>query len=88
MSKVLGWAAFGVAVRWWQLGMEMRPFFARETILQYPLYAAVTGSFGYWLTGVEQRQTALLRRRRDLLLEKRRRHALADEADGAPTVVA
>lgn len=40
------------------------------------------GSFGYWLTGVEQRQEAYLNQRREALLEKRRRYA-----GGAPTVV-
>lgn len=76
-----------MAVRWWQLGIEMRPFFGRETLWQYPLYAAVTGSFGYWLMGVEERQTNYLAQRREALLEKRRRHAIADGADGVPTAV-
>lgn len=53
----------------------MRPFFARQTAWAYPLFAAAGGSFGYWLTGVEQRQRSILSERRDALLEKRRRRA-------------
>lgn len=72
-----------MAVRWWQLGIEMRPFFARDTILHYPVYATVTGSFGYWLMGVEQRQINYLNQRREVLLEKRKRFAAAGGIDGA-----
>lgn len=75
MSKVLGWAAFGVAVRWWQLGIEMRPYFAKETLWHYPVYAGITGSFGYWLMNVEERQIKYLNERKEALLEKRRRFA-------------
>jgi hypothetical protein len=65
----------GLAVRFWQLGMEMRPFFNRESLWAYPLFAAVGGSFGYWMTGVEQRQLRVLTERRNALLDKRRRRA-------------
>lgn len=53
----------------------MRPFFGRESLWAFPFFAAVGGSFGYWLTGVEDRQVKLLADRRDKLLEKRRRRA-------------
>ena len=53
----------------------MRPFFNRESLWAYPVFAAAGGSFGYWLTGVESRQVSLLHERRDNLLEKRRRRA-------------
>lgn len=33
----------GVAVRLWQLGIEMRPFFNRGSLWGYPLFAAVGG---------------------------------------------
>jgi len=64
-----------VAVRFWQLGIEMRPFFNRGSLWVYPLFAAVGGSFGYWLTGVHDRQLDVLRERRDNLVAKRRRRA-------------
>ena len=53
----------------------MRPFFNRESLWAYPVFAAAGGSFGYWLTGVDNRANDLLRERRDALLEKRRRRA-------------
>lgn len=63
----------GIAVRLWQLGIEMRPLFMRKNLWTYPVYAAVGGSFGYWLTGVEHRQLAVLQERKARLLEKRRK---------------
>lgn len=65
--------ATGIAARLWQLGIEMRPLFNKESLWVYPIYAGIGGSFGYWLTGVEQRQFRLLSDRRDALLEKRAR---------------
>lgn len=73
----------GIAVRVWQLGIEMRPFFNRESLWVYPLFASVGGSFGYWLQGVEKRQLRVLGERRDSLLEKRRRRA--EQNKGATT---
>ena len=68
----------GVLVRIWQLGLEMRPFFARETLWVYPVYAATGASFGYWMTDVERRQSAILKERKSLLLEKRKRREERD----------
>ena len=68
----------GLAVRFWQLGIEMRPFFNKESLWVYPVYAGVGGSVGYWLMGVEQRQVRFLNQRRESLLEKRRRRAERD----------
>lgn len=65
----------GVAVRLWQLGIEMRPFFNKQSLWVYPVYAGLGGGVGYWLMGVEQRQVAFLNERRESLLEKRRRRA-------------
>lgn len=66
----------------------MRPFLARDTLIHYPIYAAITGSFGYWMMGVEQRQMKLLKGRREALLEKRRRYAATTEGiDGVVPVV-
>ncbi|ORY17139.1 hypothetical protein BCR34DRAFT_597222 [Clohesyomyces aquaticus] len=80
VSKVLFWSGFGVAVRIWQLGIEMRPFFNKESLWVYPVYASIGGSFGYWLMGVEGRQYKLLSDRRDSLLEKRARRKEREEA--------
>jgi len=79
VHKVLFWTGFGIAVRLWQLGIEMRPLLTKEALWVYPLFAGVVGSFGYWLQGVEDRQLKILAERRTSLLEKRRRR---DEREG------
>lgn len=73
----------GIAVRLWQLGIEMRPILARESLWVYPLFAGVGGSFGYWLQGVENRQLKMLAQRREAILEKRRRR---DQREGVTKV--
>ncbi|CAZ81177.1 unnamed protein product [Tuber melanosporum] len=91
MPQILTWALFGIAARWWQLGIEMRPFLARDTAWGYPVFAAVSGSFGYWLSQVDKRQTEILARRRESLLEKRKRARERDDAaagGSTPTVAA
>ncbi|KAL8739406.1 MAG: hypothetical protein Q9190_007793 [Brigantiaea leucoxantha] len=75
VHKILFWSGFGVAVRLWQLGIEMRPFFGPSSLWAYPLFAAVGGSFGYWLNGVDIRQNEQLAKRKNQLLEKRKRRA-------------
>lgn len=68
----------GMAARWYQLGLQMRPFFARNNLWTYPAFGAAFGSFGYWLAGVEERQVTALSARKAELLEKRARKALKD----------
>ncbi|KAF2678520.1 hypothetical protein K458DRAFT_316771 [Lentithecium fluviatile CBS 122367] len=80
VHKVLFWSGLGVGVRLWQLGIEMRPLFNRESLWVYPVYAGIGGSFGYWLMGVEHRQYKMLADRRDALLEKRARRKEREEA--------
>jgi hypothetical protein len=63
----------------------MRPLFNKESLWVYPIYAGIGGSFGYWLTGVENRQFRLLADRRDQLLEKRARRKEREEATSAGT---
>ncbi|TLS26182.1 hypothetical protein PpBr36_04508 [Pyricularia pennisetigena] len=75
VSRVVFWAGFGVAVRAWQLGLQMVPLFHKQGLWAYPFFGAVGGSFGYWLQGVDDRQTAMLAQRKELLLEKRARRA-------------
>lgn len=70
----------GVAARFWQMGIEMRPFFNKSSLWAYPVYAAGGASFGYWLQGVDDKQTALLNERKNNLLEKRARLAQAEES--------
>ena len=57
------------------MGIEMRPFFMKQSLWAYPVYAAGGASFGYWLQGVDDRQTKVLDERKKVLLEKRARKA-------------
>ncbi|KAK2755125.1 hypothetical protein FQN54_006654 [Arachnomyces sp. PD_36] len=82
VHKVLFWSGFGIAVRLWQLGIEMRPLFNRESLWVYPLFAGVGGSFGYWMQGVESRQLKILAERKNSLLEKRKRRAEREAVEG------
>jgi hypothetical protein len=59
----------------------MRPFFNRSSLWAYPVFAACGASFGYWLQGVDDKQTAMLNERKALLLEKRARRAQKDGAE-------
>jgi len=83
VHKVLFWTGFGLAVRVWQLGLEMRPFFNKESLWVYPLFGGVGASFGYWLQGVDERQQRILGARRTALLEKRARRAEREAAEAA-----
>ncbi|KAI1327996.1 NADH2 dehydrogenase subunit 14K [Xylariaceae sp. FL0255] len=80
VSRILFWSGFGVAVRAWQLGLEMRPLLNRSSLWAYPVFAGVGASFGYWLQGVDERQNAMLSERKDAILEKRARKAARDAA--------
>jgi len=80
VHKVLFWTGFGLAVRAWQLGLEMRPFFNKESLWAYPLFGGVGASFGWWLQGVDNRQQTILGARRMAILEKRERRAQREAA--------
>jgi len=81
VHKVLFWGGFGLAVRFWQLGLEMRPLFNKESLWVYPIFAGTGASFGYWMQGVEGRQIAVLEARKKSLLEKRARRAIREAAE-------
>jgi len=53
----------------------MRPMLYKQGLWIYPVYAAVGASFGYWLQGVDDKQTAILDARKELILAKRARRA-------------
>ncbi|KAI9796734.1 MAG: hypothetical protein M1825_006512 [Sarcosagium campestre] len=75
VNKILFWTGFGIAVRLWQLGIEMRPIFSMQSLWAYPVFGGIGGSFGYWMQNVSARQYAILDARRERLLEKRARRA-------------
>ncbi|KAF4120551.1 NADH-ubiquinone oxidoreductase 14 kDa subunit [Geosmithia morbida] len=80
VHRIAFWSFFGVAARFWQMGIEMRPLFNKSSLWAYPVYAAGGASFGYWLQGVDDRQTALLTERKNSLLDKRARAAAREAA--------
>lgn len=82
VHKILFWSCFGIATRFAQLGIEMRPFFARNALWAYPLFAGVGGTFGYWLQGVENRQLKMLQQRKELVIEKRKRREEREAGEG------
>jgi hypothetical protein len=57
------------------MGIEMRPVFERKSLWVYPLYAAVGGSFGYWMQSLSATQKLKLAEKRESLLLKRKRKA-------------
>jgi hypothetical protein len=61
----------------------MRPFFHRKSLWAYPVFGAVGASFGYWLQGVDERQTRLLQERKQAIMEKRARRAQREAAAAA-----
>lgn len=65
----------GLLTRMWQMGIEMRPLFNKSSLWAYPVYGVVGGSFGYWMQGLDERQTALLEARKQAILDKRARRA-------------
>ncbi|EFX03539.1 NADH-ubiquinone oxidoreductase [Grosmannia clavigera kw1407] len=83
VHRVVFWTGFGVAVRAWQLGIEMRPFFNKSSLWAYPVFGAAGAGFGYWLQTVDDRQTAILNARKESILEKRARRAAREEAVAA-----
>ncbi|CCF36024.1 NADH2 dehydrogenase subunit 14K [Colletotrichum higginsianum] len=83
VGRILFWSGFGFAVRFWQMGIEMRPFFNKESLWAYPAYMLGGGSFGYWLQGVDERQSAILNERKSVLLQKRARAAARKEDEEA-----
>lgn len=65
-------------MRAWQLGLEMRPLFNKSSLWAYPVFAACGASFGYYMQGVDDRQSAILEERKRAILEKRARRALRE----------
>ena len=53
----------------------MRPILYKQGLWIYPVYATVGASFGYWLQGVDEKQSAILNARKELILAKRARRA-------------
>ncbi len=61
----------------------MQPIIHKNTLWAYPVFAACGASFGYWMQGVDERQTAVLSERKQAILEKRARRAQREQQDAA-----
>ncbi|KAG6015482.1 hypothetical protein E4U43_005215 [Claviceps pusilla] len=83
VHRIAFWSCFGLAVRFWQVGIEMRPLFNKSSLWAYPAYALGGASFGYWLQGIDDKQSAMLGQRKALLLEKRKRMAERESEEAA-----
>ncbi|QRV89898.1 hypothetical protein RhiJN_17916 [Ceratobasidium sp. AG-Ba] len=69
LGNVLGFGAFGMAARAWQLGIQKRPIL--QSPGSYLLSGGVFGAIGYWIVGVEERQNFLLAQKRKELESRR-----------------
>ncbi|CAO3641254.1 unnamed protein product [Cunninghamella blakesleeana] len=63
LSSVSGFAAFGVLVRTYALGLQKRPLFS----------TGVFGSVGYYVYNLQEQQNATMEQKKELLLKNRAR---------------
>ncbi|KAI8086174.1 uncharacterized protein BX664DRAFT_335092 [Halteromyces radiatus] len=71
LTSVSGFAAFGVLVRTYALGLQKRPLFSNPA--GHALAATVFGGVGYFVYNLQERQNALMAGKKDLLLKNRAR---------------
>ncbi|ORY96957.1 hypothetical protein BCR43DRAFT_492549 [Syncephalastrum racemosum] len=71
LTSVSGFAAFGVLVRTYALGLQKRPLFSNPS--SHALAAAVFGGVGYYVNGLLERQSAAIEGKKELLLKNRAR---------------
>ncbi|CEP07466.1 hypothetical protein [Parasitella parasitica] len=71
LGSVSGFAAFGVLVRSYALGLQKRPIFSNPS--SHVLAATVFGSAGYLLYNIQERQTALIAAKKETMIKNRAR---------------
>ncbi|KAI7858072.1 hypothetical protein BDC45DRAFT_458440 [Circinella umbellata] len=71
LTSVSGFAAFGVLVRTYALGIQKRPIFSNPST--HVVAAAVFGGAGYFFSQAIDRQNSLIEGKKDLLLKNRER---------------
>ncbi|CAO3600755.1 unnamed protein product [Absidia cylindrospora] len=71
LTSVSGFAAFGVLVRTYALGLQKRPLLSNPS--SHALAATVFGSVGYFVYNLQERQNAQMAGKKDLLLKNRAR---------------
>lgn len=71
IGSVSGFAAFGVLVRTYALGLQKRPIFSNPS--SHLLAAGVFGSVGYFLHNLQERQTAAIAAKKEVMIKNRAR---------------
>ncbi|KAI8978496.1 hypothetical protein BDB01DRAFT_800127 [Pilobolus umbonatus] len=71
ITSVSGFAAFGVLVRTYALGLQKRPVLSNPS--GHLLAAGVFGSFGYLLYNVQERQSVLIAAKKEQMIKNRAR---------------
>ncbi|CAO3662279.1 unnamed protein product [Rhizopus microsporus] len=70
ISSVSGFAAFGVLVRTYALGLQKRPIFSSDG---HAIAAGVFGSVGYFMYYLQERQAAAIASKKEIMLQNRKR---------------
>ncbi|CAO3702440.1 unnamed protein product [Rhizopus stolonifer] len=70
ISSVSGFAAFGVLVRTYALGLQKRPLFSSDG---HAIAAAAFGSFGYFVFNLQERQSAAIAAKKEVMVQNRKR---------------
>ncbi|KAI9260507.1 hypothetical protein BDA99DRAFT_464791 [Phascolomyces articulosus] len=71
LTSVSGFAAFGVLVRTYALGIQKRPLFSNPS--SHLAAAAAFGGVGYFFSQAIDRQNAIIEGKKELLLKNRER---------------
>ncbi|KAL0074571.1 hypothetical protein J3Q64DRAFT_1732226 [Phycomyces blakesleeanus] len=71
LTSVSGFAAFGVLVRTYALGLQKRPLFANPS--GHAIAAGAFGAFGYFAYNLQEKQLAIMAGKKELLLKNRAR---------------
>ncbi|KAI8065268.1 hypothetical protein BC940DRAFT_228778, partial [Gongronella butleri] len=71
LTSVSGFAAFGVLVRTYALGLQKRPLFSNPA--SHAIAAGVFGGVGYYVHYLQERQNAAMAGKKELLLKNRAR---------------
>ncbi|CAO3648131.1 hypothetical protein BJ944DRAFT_158424 [Cunninghamella echinulata] len=71
LTSVSGFAAFGVLVRTYALGLQKKPLFSNPS--GHAIAAGVFGAVGYYVHNLQERQNSLMEQKKELLLKNRAR---------------
>ncbi|EIE84315.1 hypothetical protein G6F46_010286 [Rhizopus delemar] len=71
IGSVSGFAAFGVLVRTYALGLQKRPVFSNPS--SHALAAGIFGSVGYFMYELQERQAAGIAAKREIMIQNRKR---------------